>query len=323
MDVGILVVDGVADFGLGVLLGAFGMANALRKELDEPPAEWRIRMVASGTSVRSANGSLVPTTPITDSPGSLDILAVAAVDILDPEPLAGFVTDPRHVGVLEYLRAARSDGVHLAAACTGTFFLAESGVLDGSPATTSWWLGAHFRARYPRVELDESCILCRGDGLTTAGASLSHVDLALSLVYRTSPDLAERVRRYLTVGHRESQAPYVIPEVVARSNPLVVRYEKWVREHISQQFLISTAARDLGVTERSLQRATRAALGMSPKDFADDIRLDRATRLLRTTDLTVGAVAGAVGYVNAGALRALARRRRGVSPAEIRAGRTR
>jgi transcriptional regulator GlxA family with amidase domain len=60
---------------------------------------------------------------------------------------------------------------------------------------------------------------------------------------------------------------------------------------------------------------------MSPRDFADDIRLDRAGRLLRTIGLTVEAVAREVGYVNASALRALARRRRGLSLAEIRAHR--
>ncbi|MEV0107743.1 AraC family transcriptional regulator [Nocardia sp. NPDC050799] len=106
--------------------------------------------------------------------------------------------------------------------------------------------------------------------------------------------------------------------MVARGSSLIAGYERWVRDHLSEQFLIATAARELGVTERSLQRAPRAALGMSPKDFADDIRLDRATRLLRSGGLTVGSVAREVGCLNASALRTLARRRRGLSLAEIR-----
>ncbi|WP_459546201.1 GlxA family transcriptional regulator [Nocardia sp. X0981] len=323
MDIGIFVVDGVADFGLGALLGAFGMANTLRKDLEDPPAPWNVRVISLGRSVRSGGGTLVPTTPLHEVPEPLDALTVPAVNLLEPEPLIDFVSAPVHTRILDHIRRAGAEGVHLAAACTGTFFLAEAGVLDGRAATTSWWLGTHFRGRYPRVELDESCILCHSDGITTAGASLSHMDLALSLVYRSSPELAELAGRYLAVGDRVSQSPYVIPEVVARGNPLIAGYERWVRSHISEQFLITTAARELGVTERSLQRATRAALGMSPKDFADEIRLDRATQLLRTTGLTVGAVAREVGYVNASALRALARRRRGISLAEIRANRPR
>ncbi|MGI5218612.1 GlxA family transcriptional regulator [Nocardia sp. CA-290969] len=321
MEVGIFVVDGVGELGLGALHGAFGTANVLRRELDNPPAAWNVHTVSLGSSVRTGSGNTIQTIPLSEVSASFDALAVAAVNVLDPEPLVALVSDPANAWLLDRIRSAYEQGVHLAAACTGTFFLAEAGVLDGSPATTSWWLGGSFRGRYPGVDLDERSIVCHGDGITTAGASLSHMDMALSLVYRTSPELAEQTRRYLAIEGRASQAPYAIPEVVARGNPLIVGYERWVREHISGQFLISTAARELGVTERSLQRATRAALGMSPKDFADDIRLDRATRLLRTTGLTVEAVAREVGYVNASALRALARRRRGMSLAEIRAQR--
>ncbi len=319
VDVGIFVVDGVGELGLGALHGAFSTANVLRSELDHPPAAWNVHTISLGSSVRSGSGNTVHTIPVSEVSTSFDALAVAAVNVLKPEPLVALVSDPGNAWLLDRIRSAREQGVHLAAACTGTFFLAEAGVLDGAPATTSWWLGANFRRRYPGVDLDERSIVCHGDGLTTAGASLSHVDMALSLIYRTSPELAEQARRYLAFEGRTSQAPYVIPEVVARGNPLIVAYERWVREHISEQFLISAAARELGVTERSLQRATRAALGMSPKDFADDIRLDRATRLLRTTGLTVEGVAREVGYVNAGALRALIRRRRGLSPAQLRA----
>lgn len=321
VDVGIFVVDGVGELGLGALLGAFSTANALRKEFDHPPPSWNVQTISLGCSVRAGSGGLIPTVPVSEVTSSFDAVAVAAVNVFEPGPLVDLVSDPANAWLLDWIRSARAGGIHLAAACTGTFFLAEAGVLDGSPATTSWWLGGSFRRRYPGVDLDERSIVCQGDGITTAGASLSHMDMALSLVYRTSPELAEQTRRYLAIEDRASQAPYVIPEVVARGNPLIVGYERWVREHISEQFLISTAARELGVTERSLQRAARSALGMSPKDFADDIRLDRATRLLRTTGLTVEAVAREVGYVNASALRSLARRRRGMSLAEIRAHR--
>lgn len=81
---------------------------------------------------------------------------------------------------------------------------------------------------------------------------------------------------------------------------------------------ISRAAAELGVTERSLQRATQAELGRSPRDFVDDIRLERAAHLLRTTALTVDTVAAKVGYLNSGTLRNLVRRRRGMSMAEFR-----
>ncbi|MEV3961620.1 helix-turn-helix transcriptional regulator [Nocardia sp. NPDC050193] len=149
-------------------------------------------------------------------------------------------------------------------------------------------------------------------------ASLSHLDLALSFVHARSPALADLTGRYLADGNRRTQANFAVPEVVAAGNSLTSGFERWVREHIGEGFRISRAAAELGVTERSLQRATQAELGRSPRDFVDDIRLERAAHLLRTTPLTVDTVAAKVGYLNGGTLRNLVRRRRGMSMAEFR-----
>ncbi len=317
MDVAVFVVDGVADFGLAAVVEVFRTANLLLDELDTAPDPWRVRTVSPGTGVRSGHGNLVPTTPLSELPADIGTIVVPALELYDAEGVIGLVTAARNDVVLERISAAQQRGAHVAAACTGTFFLAESGVLDGGSATTSWWLGPVFRRRYPQVELEEGRVLCRSGTITTAGAALSHLDLALAMVAAQSPALAELVARFFLVGDRRTQV--ALPEFVARGNSLVAAYERWVRDHIADQFQISDAAHSLGVTVRSLQRATRAEIGMSPRDFANEIRLERATYLLRNTTLTVDAVAARVGYLNAGTLRSLFRRRRHRSLAEVRA----
>jgi transcriptional regulator GlxA family with amidase domain len=302
MEVVILALDGVADLGLASVLQAFGMANDMRGQFDDPPDPWRVRTAAPGAGVRTGCGLLVATTPLAEV-GHADLVVVTA---------------PANRPVYEWLAAARDGGVELAAACTGTFFLAESGVLDGVTATTSWWLGPTMRRRYPRVDVDESRALCRTDGVSTAGAALMHLDLTLALVADRSPALAETVSRYLLTGDRRTQSASSIPAVIARGDSLVAEFERWVRAHLGEPFAIATAATELNVTVRSLQRATRAEIGMSPSDFVDEIRLERATRLLRQTSLTVDAVAAKVGYLNGGTLRSLYRRRRDRSIAEVR-----
>ncbi|MGF6882687.1 transcriptional regulator GlxA family with amidase domain [Nocardia sp. GAS34] len=318
MEAAVFVFDRVADFGLASVVEALNMANALLPELESPPAPWRVHIVSLGASVRSAHGHLIPTTPLDDLREEIDVMIVPAIGVLDIQELVDLVSNSSNHPLLERISAAHRQGTHMAAACTGTFFLAEAGVLDDLEATTSWWLGPTFRRRYPKIQVHEGRTLCRATGATTAGASLSHLDLALSLIRSTSPALAELVARYLAIGDRGPQIEFSIPEVVARGNSLVASFERWVRERIDDQFAIADAARALGVTTRSLQRATQTELGMSPRDFVDEIRLERATRLLRTTPLSVDAVAAKVGYLNAGTLRSLFRRRRGRTIAEVR-----
>lgn len=320
MNVALLLVDGVADFGLAAVREVLSTANSLSKELDCPPQPWAVRAVGVGTGVCSGSGCHIPTTPIHALSGRFDLLVVPAVNVPKAGSLIGLVSSADNRDVLKLIAHGSRHGTNLAAACTGTFFLAESGVLDGKSAATSWWLSSTFRRRYPNVKLRVDLTLCRSGRVTTAGAVLSHLDLALSLVNSQSPALAELVTRHMMIGNRSSQLSFIVPEIIARGNPLVIAFERWVRDHLTNPFRISTAAHYLGVTERTLQRATAAELGMSPRGFVNAIRLEQATMLLRDTVLTVDAVAARVGYLNGATLRGLIRRH-GMTISDVRAAR--
>jgi transcriptional regulator GlxA family with amidase domain len=160
--------------------------------------------------------------------------------------------------------------------------------------------------------------LARDGPVTTAGAAFAHIDLALSIVARESPVLAEIVARYLVIGDRPSQAVFAIPSHLAGTDPTVTAFERWARSHIAEPLQVSGVAAAIGVSERTLQRTTADVLGMSPMAFLHEIRLDEATFLLRTTSQTVDAVAAAVGYQNTSTLRALVRRRRGTTISALR-----
>src|SRR5258708_32241435 len=127
------------------------------------------------------------------------------------------------------LRKWGGRGALPAAACIGTFVLAEAGLLDGEEATTTWWLSPLFRQRYPRVRLDESRILVQSNAVGTAGAALSHLDLALALIRRARPELANLTARDLGVAVRTSQSIYSIPDHLAHADPLTPQFERWAR----------------------------------------------------------------------------------------------
>ncbi|MFJ6216766.1 GlxA family transcriptional regulator [Streptomyces sp. NPDC092296] len=317
MKISVLVVDGVFDSGLSSVLDVLRTANELRGELPEPPPPWQVRCVSPRGPVRTAAGNLVDAVP-PEAAGTPDVLVVPGAWHRRPEPLAAWVAAPEQRPVRAAVRQARADGVLLAAACTGTFVLAESGVLDGLAATTSWWLAPAFRRRYPRVALDESLMVVRAPGVTTAGAAMAHLDLALGLVRDSSPTLADLAARYLVIDSRPTQAGYAIPGQLARTDPTVAAFERWVRDHLDRPLGIADAARALGTSERTLQRALDRALGVSPLRFAQRIRLEHAVHLLRTTALPTEAVARSVGYANATTLTTLLRDRLDTTPGQVR-----
>lgn len=206
----------------------------------------------------------------------------------------------------------------MSAACIGTFVLAESGLLDHRPATTTWWLAPLFRTRYPTVLLDESHMLVKSGRIVTAGAALSHMDLALWLIRQQSPKLAALTAKYLIVDSRPSQSAYVLTDHLIHNDPLVERFERWARTRLAHGFSLDEAAKAVASSKRTLARRLHAVLGKSPLAYFQSLRVERAVHLLKTGDESVDQIAARVGYADGVTLRTLLRRHLGHGVREIR-----
>jgi transcriptional regulator GlxA family with amidase domain len=316
MRVAVFAVDGMFDSGLTMTLDILATANVLSGQAGLAAPPFQVTTAGLGRSVQTAHGLRLLTTPWPEM--AEDPPEVAVMPAIGLRPPAEIVSVVSGHGMLPAVSALCDGGTALAAACSGTFFLAEAGILDELAATTSWWLGPTFRSRYPRVDLDESRTLAIAGNITTAGAAFAHIDLALSLTQRISPVLADLTARYLVLGDRPSQAAAAVPALLASGDPTVAAFERYIRDHLSAPIRIEAAAWAIGVSERTLQRATESTLGMSPVRFIQEVRLEQATFLLRTTHQTADAIAAAVGYQDAGTLRSLVRRRRHTTLAALR-----
>ncbi|MBL1073709.1 helix-turn-helix domain-containing protein [Nocardia sp. 2] len=317
MKVAVLVADGVFDSGVSAVLDVLHSANALRGRMSTRPAGFGIHTVGVQPVVHTGLGHRIDVEPPVVA-ADADLVVLPALAERDPAALLERVSAPGLRPIRELLAATRARGTPLASSCTGTFLLAESGVLDGLRATTSWWLSPVFRERYPKVDLDETRMVTSCDGVTTAGAAFGHLDLALAIVALRSPALADLVRSYLVIDDRAAQSAYAIPSALTRYDPLVSRFEQWVRDRLDSSLSIAEAAHDLGVSERTLQRTVVRTLGCTPIRLVQNLRVEQATHLIRTTDMSLAAVARTVGYESPSALRILLRDRLGTTVRGLR-----
>jgi transcriptional regulator GlxA family with amidase domain len=274
-------------------------------------------MVGPTAQVRTGAGLLMEPKPL-EHAQTADLLVVTALAGNQPSALLDYVGGDASLPVRDLIARTRDRGTTIASACAGTFLLAEAGILDGLRATTTWWLSPAFRARYPRVEVDHTQMVITCDGITTAGAAFGHIDLALAIVRAGSPSLADLVARYLVVDERPSQSAYTIPSALAQSDPTVAAFERWTREHLGERISMGDAAKAIGVSERTLQRSVQRTIGTSPIRFVQDLRIERARHLLRTTDLSVETISRKVGYENPHTLRVLLRERTGKTASALR-----
>ncbi|MBV8657302.1 MAG: helix-turn-helix domain-containing protein [Burkholderiales bacterium] len=317
MKIAVLALEGVFDSGIAIVLDALTTANELAKVGGIQTPGFEIVVVGVQPQVRSALGFQIPVVDAADVVNP-DWVMVPAIGYKMPETLVPALARADIPDAAAALRRWASQGARVAAACVGTFVLAESGLLDEQEATTTWWLTPLFRQRYPQVRLDANRIIVPSGNLLTAGAAFSHIDLALWLIRHHSPELAAMVAKYLVVDSRPSQSSYMIADHLAHADPLVEGFDRWARDRLDGTITLDAAASALATSKRTLSRRMHAVLGKSPLEYVQDLRVERAVHLLKTSNHSVDRIAALVGYADGVTLRTLLRKRLGRGVRELR-----
>jgi transcriptional regulator GlxA family with amidase domain len=299
IDVQLVVLDGFFASGLSVTADVLATSNVIGAALGpgpRPQFRWSVRTIDGGP-VRSSAGMEIRADGVVD-PAAGEVVVVFGPGMADVGRVLADVARPDARALAPVLRAAHGRGALVAASCSSTFLLAETGLLDGGEATTSWWLAPLFRGRYRAVRLRADAIVCDAGTVFTAGAAMAQLDLSLVLVRRlVGHEVAHACARYLVIDEaRSSQAPFLVMEHLTRHDELVARAEQWMSAHLDRAIELTDVARALGCSERTLARHFVAATGLSPLRFVRRLRLETAARLLATTALAVAEVAGLVGY---------------------------
>src|SRR6185437_10686754 len=77
----------------------------------------------------------------------------------------------RDACTVNFVKAVAARGTRVASVCSGTFILAEAGLLDGRRATTHWHRTPQFLKAYPKVKLEPDQIFVR-DGQVWSSAGI-------------------------------------------------------------------------------------------------------------------------------------------------------
>lgn len=223
--------------------------------------------------------------------------------------------------VCEWLKSQWSSGAWVAANCTGTFILAQTGLLNGRSATTTWWLERQFRGKFPDVNLQLQPVLTEVDRLICAGASASYLVQTVRVVERfAGPVVASLCAKTMLIDvSQTNQIPYLpLLGKKTHSDALVYRAQQWLQSNMSRTVRISELSDVLSVTERTLNRRFRSVMDQTPLAHLQDLRLEAARALLESSSDSVESIAGQVGYSDTSSFTRLFRQRIGISPGAYR-----
>lgn len=220
-----------------------------------------------------------------------------------------------------WLREAFEGGALLASVCTGSFILAEAGLLDGQVATTHWRAASAFRKRYPDVRLDEHQLLVDNGQVVCAGGATAFVDLCLYLVERLStPAVALACSKLLVLDNRRfEQTPYMsFYGQKAHQDDAIRKAQSWLETHYAEPVAIDDVADIAHLGTRTFKRRFKDATGETPISYLQHIRIEAAKHLLESSREQTARIIWAVGYEDASSFRRLFKRTVGCTMEQYR-----
>ncbi len=226
--------------------------------------------------------------------------------------------------LLDYLRLAHGKGVKLIGLCTGSFVLAEAGLLDGKRCAVHFSLEQVLQQRYPKVRPIEGLPLVRDGDVLTCPGGIAAVEAAREIVLRhCGLSRARKAIQYLVANAEQmnfaiSQLHPLEEAALNCTDRRIVQAVTIMRERIYEHMSISALARLIGASEKQLTKAFEQNLGISPSAFWRELRLDHTHWLVQNTDRSVAQIAYECGFSDSTHLCKSFKKRFAISPARLR-----
>lgn len=302
------------------VVDVFNIANMISARINDSDTPlFRIRVItADGEPVACSNGHRISADGSLEDIEPNDLVFVSAFMVAGRRDLDNAISS--WDSVLPWFRERGPQQSLIATNCSGSFLLAEAGLLTGKVATTAWWLVKHFQERYPDVELDKDTICTRSGNLLVGAGTTSYHDVCLAMLEQyAGKHFARLAAKYLMIDNqRRSQAPYAILSLNDSDDKVVNRAEAWIRANLSKEFKIEQVAEAAAVSPRTLIRRFQAALGETPQSFTQILRIEKCKVLLETTQLSFSEIVQRCGYSDESAFRRLFKRHCQLSPRDYR-----
>ncbi|MFG2290625.1 GlxA family transcriptional regulator [Streptomyces sp. NPDC048595] len=306
--VGVLALDGVVPFELGIPARIFGAA----RDRTGTPLYTVTTCSLDGRPVRTESDYGLSVTHDASLLAGVDTVVIPPSQALGPIREEG-----RLPGALRDALAGIRPGTRIVGLCTAAYVLGAAGLLDHRPATTHWREADRLQRMFTTTRVDPDALFVDdGDILTSAGVAAG-LDLCLHIVRRDhGSQIANEVARSCVVPpwRDGGQAQYIqrpVPDTRATSTAIT---QAWALEHLAERLTLADLAAHANMSVRTFTRRFRDEVGTTPGQWLTRQRVDLARHLLETTEWPVDLVAHRAGFGTGVSLRQHLHTAIGVAP---------
>jgi transcriptional regulator GlxA family with amidase domain len=224
--------------------------------------------------------------------------------------------------VLKWICDRYKSGSEVMSLCTGAFFLAATGLLNGKECSTHWNAVDTFTKLFPEVVINAEKIITDSKGIYTAGGATSSLNLMLYLVEKfNGRQAALYCSKMLAIDiDRDSQSQFVMFEGQKQhEDEAIKKVQNYIERNIDERISVEFLAGKFNMSKRSFIRRFKKATNNVPIEYVQKVRIEAAKRRLESNAKSINEVMYSVGYSDTKAFRNIFIKVAGLSPAQYKA----
>jgi transcriptional regulator GlxA family with amidase domain len=309
--IGILALPGVQLLDVAGPLDVFAQANC---EANKTAYSLKIIAATAGPIHTSSGVKIFPDLIMAETNEPFDTLLIAG----GPNARVNHLPSK----AIKWLVRATSGTRRYGSVCTGAFYLASTGLLDGRHITTHWAAADELAKQYPSIRIDKDALYVRDGRLRTAAGVTAGMDLALAFVEEDlGRDIALRVAEQLVMYFKRPGGQLQFSrknEMFPAMRSVLQETQRWVAANPGLDHNVASLAKHAGMSSRHFSRIFNSEVGMTPAAWVEATRVETAKALLQNGHDTPKSVAFKCGFANADTLRRTFKKHVGLTPAEFR-----
>ena len=224
-------------------------------------------------------------------------------------------------GLYAWLRNQYNSNCTICSIVTGSYFLAQAGLLNGKPATTHWRYFDEFQNLFPKVRLQRKRFITSANNIFCTGSVNAARDIMLhfvQLLYGES--IADEISHHFTHELKRSYESLLLSkdQQATHHDELIIKVQEWLQENYANNLHVSEVADNFRLSARSLNRRFKNATTTTPLQYLQELRIGQAKELLKKSNLSVSEVADQVGYQDASYFTSLFKKLNSVTPNEYK-----
>ncbi|USA45214.1 helix-turn-helix domain-containing protein [Acinetobacter sp. C26M] len=200
--------------------------------------------------------------------------------------------------LIDWLKSQIQQQTPILALTTAAYFLAATQQLQHVLLATHWAFLRELKRLFPLSSFTANRNYLQNEQIYTTGTLLGTFDALLGIVAQQKGDYFAQLCASHLLMHAPQELNPVLPDSRNHRDEAVLQVQDWLDINFPQENRIADLAKQFNFSERNLKRRFQLATQISPNQYLQQVRVDKAKKLLLTTEMNVQQIAYAVGYEN-------------------------